>query len=360
MIFVTSPYLPPIEKYMKYVEGIYDRNWLTNNGPLVKELTVRLEEKLGVQNLLLTSSGTMALQIAFKIKNLANKKVTTTPFTFQATYSALEWQGANVDFCDVNKSTWNLDSDLLEKQLASGHRPNCIVPVHTFGNPCNVEHLAKLQSQYGFDVIYDSAHAVTTKTDDGKSILEHGDINCFSLHATKLFHTVEGGGITFKEADELALAQKMINFGLDGEDAASPGINGKLSEFHAAMGLAILDDLSKIEEDRQQQKDLYLKLLESKVEFQQLPLDGKISPSYMPVLFNSETELLNTLSQFNDKGIYPRRYFHPAIHQMQCVKSQGKTWQLPIAEHISQRVLCLPLFFGQPKSQIEEICSFVK
>ncbi|MEM5549628.1 DegT/DnrJ/EryC1/StrS family aminotransferase [Pseudoalteromonas neustonica] len=357
MINVTTPYLPPIEKYIKYVEGIYNRKWLTNSGPLTQELTVRIEERLGVKNLLLTSSGTMALQIAFRIKELKNKSVITTPFSFHATYSALEWQGANIDFCDIDKQTWNLSTQELEKLLKSGKKVDCIVPVHTFGNPCNTKQIAKLKEQFKFDVIYDSAHAITTTDKNKKNILNQGDISCFSLHATKLFHTVEGGGAVFASSEEHEIASSMINFGLTGDKAFQPGINGKLSEFHAAMGLAILDDLEMIEDDRNRQKSYYSKLLNSKVNFQEIAQNTKASPSYMPILFETQAQLNIVQKTLNENSVFPRRYFYPALHQMPVVTKNNKTWQLPKAEFIAQRVLCLPLYYGQTNSQIESICN---
>ncbi|MBH0042955.1 DegT/DnrJ/EryC1/StrS family aminotransferase [Pseudoalteromonas sp. SWXJZ10B] len=357
MVFVTSPYLPSIKKYIKYVESIYENKWLTNNGPLVRELTTRLEERLNIKNLLLTSSGTMSLQIAFRLKQLENQSVITTPFSFHATYSALEWQGANVGFCDIDRKTWNLDIDKLEQILSSGKKVDCVVPVHTFGTPCDVEKIKKLKDKFNFNVIYDSAHAITTRSSKGKNILSYGDISCFSLHATKLFHTVEGGGIVFSNPEEHEIASSMINFGLEGEKAFHPGINGKLSEFHAAMGLAILDDLTMIEEDRFRQKEFYTKLLNSRVNFQDKRSASTISPSYMPVLFEEEPDLVNTITRLNTHDVYPRRYFNPALHQMPIVKQRKVKWSLPEAEYVAKRVLCLPLYFGQTNSQIKSICN---
>ncbi|WP_462150955.1 DegT/DnrJ/EryC1/StrS family aminotransferase [Pseudoalteromonas xiamenensis] len=324
MINVTVPYLPSLSKYIKYVENIYDNNWLTSNGPLVRELTVRLEDKLAVKNLLLTSSGTMALLIAFRVRNVLNKNVLTTPFSFQATYSALEWQGANVSFCDIQNNSWNLDPKLVEKYITDGHRVDCVVPVHTFGNPCDIEAFNHLKNKYNFDLIYDAAHAITTTHSDGKSILSDGDISCFSLQATKLFHTIEGGGMIFNNRDEMEIAAKMINFGFDNTVAIEPGINGKLSEFHAAMGLAILDDLDKIIENREYQKELYEKELKIDLEFQHVENNFVVSPSYMPIVFNSRDELDKSVKNLAKHNIFPRRYFYPAIHKMPFVEKKAE------------------------------------
>ncbi|MBQ4849021.1 DegT/DnrJ/EryC1/StrS aminotransferase family protein [Pseudoalteromonas sp. MMG012] len=359
MTFVTSPYLPSIDKYIKYVESIYSRKLLTNNGPLVKELTKRLEEYLGVKNLLLTSSGTMALQIAFGVKKLQSKNVITTPFTFQATYSALAWQGTQVEFCDINTKTWNLDINILKSLLKQGKKIDCIVPVHTFGNPCDIEQLNNLKAQYDFEIIYDSAHALTTKNSKLESILNYGDINCFSLHATKLFHTIEGGGITFKDRHDFERATKMINFGLDGDDVSELGINGKLSEFHAAMGLAVLDDLSMIIEQRQARVKLYKALLGGNVQYQHQSNDFAVAPAYMPIVLESPNSVISIEKKLQEKNIFPRRYFYPCVHQTSWYKNNFPAVSLPNSEYISARVLCLPLSPVLDKNIIQIICNII-
>lgn len=360
MIHVTSPYLPSMKKYIKYIEGIYERKWLTNNGPLVKELTARLEAYLGVKNLLLVSSGTMALQIAFRIKNLQQKNVISTPFTFQATYSALEWQGAHVDFCDIDSKTWNMDPYLLEEQLSSGKKVDCVVPVHTFGNSCELEHLQKLQEKYKFSLIYDAAHALTTLDDKGKSILTYGDISCFSLHATKLFHTVEGGALVFKNDRELETAKQMINFGLDGDFASEPGINGKLSEFHAAMGLAILDDIDLILSQRKNQITTYKSNLRNCTGYQAINAEHDICPSYMPILLHNENTVMRIIDRLFEFNIFPRRYFHPAINKSPHYQKSYLNVTMPIAEDIASRILCLPLFPGLSNEKILQISNIIK
>ncbi|WP_162197944.1 DegT/DnrJ/EryC1/StrS family aminotransferase [Pseudoalteromonas rubra] len=348
-----------MKKYIKYVEGIYERKWLTNDGPLVKELTARLEAQLGVNNLLLVSSGTMALQIAFRVKNLRNKHVVTTPFTFQATYSALEWQGSHASFCDIDTDTWNMDPYVLEQQLQAGKQVDCVVPVHTFGNSCAVEAFNELQQRYKFDIIYDAAHALTTLDDKNKSILTYGDISCFSLHATKLFHTVEGGALVFKNDSELETARKMINFGLDGEFASEAGINGKLSEFHAAMGLSVLDDLDLILSQRKDQIATYKSLLHNSVNYQAVIVGHDICPSYMPILLPNEHSVLNIINKLAKLNIFPRRYFYPAINKSPYYQKICPNISMPVAENVSSRILCLPLFPGLNKQAISQISNII-
>lgn len=356
MIHVTSPYLPSIKKYTKYIEDIYERKWLTNNGPLVKELTARLEAYLGVKNLLLVSSGTMALQVAFRIKNLAHKRVLTTPFTFQATYSSLEWQGAEITLSDIADDNWNLDPlNLRDTIKNSDNGIDCIVPVHTFGSPCNINEFERLQKEFKFDLIYDASHAVTTKSSNGDSLLKFGDISCFSLHATKLLHTIEGGGIVFKDPEEHQKAQKMINFGLQDNQAVLCGINGKMSEFHAAMGLAVLDDLDIIIKNREEQISLYKNRLEHIVDFQKHFEDYTISPSYMPVLFKSENDVIRAQNELNRHNIFPRRYFYPPVNKMPYTFEKYNELGLKNSNSISSRILCLPLYYKQELRQIDTI-----
>lgn len=359
MTFVTTPYLPPIEKYIKYVKDIYSNKQLTNNGPLVNELTARLEEYLNVNNLLLTSSGTMALQVAFQIKQLRNKHALTTPFTFQATHSSLIWQNAKVKFCDIDQYNWNLDINKLEHKLRSGEQIDCVVPVHTFGNPCDVLKLEQLKAKYKFDIIYDAAHALTTRDINQESILKYGDINCFSLHATKLFHTVEGGGIICKSSEDLELAKKAINFGINGDNVSEIGINGKLSEFHAAMGLAVLDDIDFILEERNKRIALYKSLLGNQVTYQQQNEKVTTAPAYMPIVFEKTKYLIAVVNNLKTLDIFPRRYFYPCIHQTSWFQDNFNTEPFPNAENISERILCLPLHPTLDSKVIHKICEVI-
>ena len=247
MIPVTKPYLPNREKLKSYIDGIYERQWLTNNGQLVQELTQRLENYLGVENLLLVSNGTLALQIAYRalgINEPVNGKpaqAITTPFTFIATASSLKWDGVQPVFADIDPQTWCLAPENIEAEITPQTR--AIVPVHVFGNACNVEAIGDIASRHNLKVIYDAAHAFGVKY-KGESLLKHGDAATLSFHATKLFHTVEGGAIIFKRKKDLERAKKMINFGITGPESIDElGINAKMNEFQAAMGLCILDEM---------------------------------------------------------------------------------------------------------------------
>ncbi len=354
--YVTKPYFPPIEKYFKYIQTAYDNNSLTNNGPLVQKLTERLKNKLGVKHLLLVNNGTIALQVAYQIKNLAGKKVITTPYTFAATATALQWQGAKVVLGDIDTTSWNLAPHSVEQALAK-KQAEAIVAVNLFGQPCELDALESLAKQYKVPLIYDSSHALLS-TYKGKSIFNYGDIHCISFHATKLFHCVEGGAMVFNSEEEYLLAKKLINFGIeDNGDVNFAGINGKLSEVHAAMGLCVLDDIEALVAERQALIDLYKHELNDLVTYQQAPFECYTQPIYMPVQFNTEAELIAAEKALKAANIFPRRYFVPENYKFlkqsssQSIKQCGK---------VANRVLCLPLMNGLPPSKVVDICDIIK
>ena len=247
MIPVTKPYLPSREKLDRYIDGIYERAWLTNNGELVQELTRRLEEYLGVENLLLVANGTLALQIAYRALGVTGRneptEAITTPFTFVATASSLKWEGVEPVFADIDPNTWCLDPTNIEPAITP--RTQAIVPVHVFGNACDVDAIDAIAKKHSLKVIYDASHAFGVKY-QGESLLKHGDAATLSFHATKLFHTGEGGAIVFKRKEDLERAKKMINFGITGpETVEALGINAKMNELQAAMGLCVLDEMEE-------------------------------------------------------------------------------------------------------------------
>lgn len=249
MIPVTKPYLPDRKTLDKYLDGIYEREWLTNNGQLVQDLTARLEEYLGVENLLLVANGTLALQIAYRALGVSGfeyqeqPEAITTPFTFIATASSLKWDGVQPVFADIDPNTWCIDPDNIEKAVTSNTK--AIVPVHVFGNACDVDAIDEIARRHQLKVIYDASHAFGVKY-KGKSLLENGDASTLSFHATKLFHTGEGGAIVFKRKEDLESARKMINFGITGPETIDGiGINAKMNEFQAALGLSVLDEIDE-------------------------------------------------------------------------------------------------------------------
>jgi dTDP-4-amino-4,6-dideoxygalactose transaminase len=355
-VLVTQPYVPSLSKYMHYVEKAFNDKWLTNDGPLLKELTDRLKDYLGVKYLLLVSNGTSALQLAYKIKGLSGKNVISTPFTFPATTTALEWQNANVILSDINKDSWNLDPQAVEQQLTKSDI-SAIVPVNIFGMPCDMGAFDKIGKDSQIPIIYDSAQSMLAKY-NGKSVLQYGDIHCMSFHATKLFHTVEGGALTFNSKDDYERAKRLINFGI-GENGVveEPGINAKMSELHAAMGLCILDDLPMLIENREESVALYSNKLADVITFQKSKNDIYTPPMYMPIKFESEDALLSTLTQLDQHGYTSRRYFYPKNHEF----LQRKTPPfLPVSDTISNKILCFPLMHNLDKEHIYKITNIVK
>jgi dTDP-4-amino-4,6-dideoxygalactose transaminase len=343
MIPVTKPYLPNREKLDRYIDGIYERQWLTNNGPLVQELTRRLEEYLGVENLLLVSNGTLALQIAYRALGISGSEAPaeaiTTPFTFVATASSLKWEGVDPVFVDIDAETWCLDPALVESAITP--RTRAIVPVHVFGNACDVEAIDELGRQHGLKVVYDASHAfgVTYK---GESLLKHGDAATLSFHATKLFHTVEGGAIVFKRKEDLERAKKMINFGITGPETIEEiGINAKMNEFQAAMGLCVLDEMDANMAARHVVWDTYKRELSGSVQLQKRSSLLTYNAAYFPAVFESESVAVQVADLLKVNGVLARRYFFPSL---ESVKFLGDTDHQPVSHDIAKRILCLPIY----------------
>lgn len=341
MINVTKPYLPNIERYKKYIDRIYDTNWLTNDGPLVRELEDRLKEYLEVKNIVLVSNGTLALQIAYRLLDLKGE-VITTPFSFVATASSLTWEHIDPVFADINSTTFNIDTQNVEEKITEN--TSAIVPVHVFGNSCDVESLEALAKKNNLKIVYDAAHAFGVKYKN-KSVLEFGDVSTLSFHATKLFHTIEGGALVFNDDDLYAKAKRMINFGYDNWEIRALGINAKMNEFQAAMGLSHLDDMDEILGKRKALYRGYTDGLKDYVGFQELNPDCSYNYSYMPILLDSEQQTLDVVSMLNGKNIYPRRYFHPSLDTVQYITSDQV---MNVSRDISSRILCLPIYPDLP------------
>ena len=298
MINVTKPYLPDRNKLNEYIDGIYDSVWLTNNGPLVRELTERLKQYLGVDNLLLVSNATTALQIAYKVFGITGKAI-TTPFSFVATTSSLVWVGIEPTFVDIDAESLCIDPSKIESAVTP--ETTAIVPVHVFGNACDVETIEDIAYKYGLKTIYDGAHAFGVQY-KGKSLSSYGDATILSFQATKLFHTIEGGAIIFKNIDDYNKAKKMIYFGIDGSDLITEvGINGKMNEFQAAMGLCVLDSMDTILEKRAKIWHQYNRGLRDYLKIPHINSSASNNFSYFPVIFESEQVLLKVKEVMNNQ-----------------------------------------------------------
>ncbi|KKG09282.1 DegT/DnrJ/EryC1/StrS aminotransferase family protein [Methanosarcina sp. 2.H.A.1B.4] len=349
VINVTKTYLPDRTKLDKYIDKIYSTAWLTNNGQLVKELTARLEEYLGVQNLLLVSNGTLALQIAYKALGVSGQAI-TTPFSFVATTSSLVWEGIEPIFVDIDPKTFCIDPSKIEEAIKP--ETTAIVPVHVFGNACDVEKIEKIAQKYGLKTIYDGAHAFGVQYNGG-SLLSYGDATILSFHATKLFHTIEGGAIIFKNKKDLEKAKLMINFGIAGPDSVTElGINAKMNEFQAAMGLCVLDEMDTILEQRAEIWSHYENVLKDHVQLQKRNSQCNNNYSYFPVLFESEGKLMEVKNAMNAAGINPRRYFYPSLDTLEYLEPHTPQTE---SRDIASRVMCLPLYPGLSINKIEEI-----
>lgn len=338
VINVTKTYLPDRTKLDKYIDKIYSTAWVTNNGQLVKELTTRLEEYLGVQNLLLVTNGTLALQIAYKALGV-NGQAITTPFSFVATTSSLVWEGIEPIFVDIDPETFCIDPSKIEDAITP--KTTAIVPVHVFGNACDVEKIENIAQKYGLKTIYDGAHAFGVQY-NGESLLSYGDATILSFHATKLFHTIEGGAIIFKNKEDYERAKLMINFGIDGPDSVIElGINAKMNEFQAAMGLCVLDEIDTIIEERAKIWHHYQQSLKENLQLMQFNPQASKNYSYFPVVFDSEETLLEVKVALNKQGINPRRYFYPSLDTLDYLQPHDRN---KVSRNISSRILCLPVY----------------
>ncbi len=353
-IYVARPFLPHIDSLMEYVRKIYESRTLTNRGPLVSMLEEELSDFLGVRHLILTANGTLALQVAYRALGL-KQNVITTPFSFVATTSTLVWEGIRPVFADIHPRKLTLDPVNIAKNVTAG--TTGIVPVHVFGNPCDVESIKEIAEDRRLRVVYDAAHAFGVKY-KGKSILNHGDVSILSFHATKLFHTIEGGAIVTSDAETARLVRSMINFGITGYDKISGlGINAKMNEFEAAMGLCVLKNFPRILASYRKAWMTYHESLDGLVDFPELSMHTEWNYSYVPILLRDEKQLLKVKKKLNANRIYPRRYFYPSLDTLQYLVDVSSH---PVSRSVSQRILCLPNYYGLNQVTIKMITKLIK
>lgn len=351
MVSVTKTFLPPQEEYQAILNKAWDKGWITNRGVLVKELENKLMDILGVSNIIATTNGTLPLQIAIKALKLKGE-VITTPFSYVATCSSIVWEGCKPVFVDIHPEYLTIDESKIEESITPA--TSAILATHVFGNPCEVDKIGQIGKKYDLKVIYDAAHCFGVKY-NGKSIFNYGDISTCSFHATKLFHTGEGGAI-FSNSE--ALHDRLFyhhNFGHKGtEDFYGIGINAKMSELQAAMGLSILPYMPQIIQERKRVVDFYDKNLKNLNRLKLRPgTDWNFC--YYPIIFKSEEELLKKKGFLEKEGIFPRRYFYPSLNTLNYVEKQ----QVEITENISSRIMCLPLFGSIKVDILSKICSIL-
>ena len=352
MIPVTKPFLPPFEEYQELVRGVFERNWLTNDGPLVRSLESKLTERFNVPSLFV-SNGTIAIQLAIKALGLKGK-IITTPFSYVATTSSIVWEGCEPVFVDIEPNGFNIDASKIEAAITPD--VTGIIATHCFGIPCDVRAIQKIADKHNLKVIYDAAHAFGT-TVEGKSIFHFGDVSTCSFHATKIFHTIEGGAVFCKNAEVHQRVQCMRNFGHEGpEKFNGMGINGKNSEFHAAMGLVNLGHIDFILERRRAQCIQYFNQLDQLPVRLLDPNDHAWNCSYYSVVFESESRCLEVKNQLENSDISSRRYFYPSLNQI----NDWGTDNCPISSSIASRILCLPVYHTLEMNTASRISEVIK
>ena len=354
MIPVTKSFLPPIGEYLAQVQRAYDNNWLTNRGELVLELEEKLKDYLRVTNILITNNGTIPLQIALKLLGNGGE-IITTPFSYVATTAAIVWENCTPVFVDIHPEYLTIDETKIEAAITP--KTTCILATHVFGNPCNVEEIERIAKKHNLKVIYDAAHAFGVQY-KGKSIFEYGDISTCSFHATKLFHTGEGGAIFCNDSELVKKVYYSHNFGHDGPlNFHGLGINGKISELQAAMGLSVFPYLSEIILKRKNVVEYYNKELNNKhLKRPSLREGAEWNYSYYPILLETEEMLLEVQKALNEMDIFPRRYFYPALNTLPYINSES---EFPIAMKQSSRILCIPLFAEMDVSDLKKIVSII-
>lgn len=354
MINVTQTYMPPLEEYTAQLQRVWDSKWLTNRGELLRELEDGLKEHLRIDNMLIVNNGTIALQLAIKALDLSGE-IITTPFSYVATVSSIVWEGCKPVFVDIDADFLTIDETKIEAAITE--RTSAILATHVYGNPCNVEAIKAIADKHNLKVIYDAAHCFGVQY-KGESILNWGDVSTLSFHATKLFHTGEGGGIVCPDAELAHRIYYMHNFGHRGqEEFWGLGINAKASELQAAMGLCVLRHINEIIARRRSSSQLYDELLaQTAVIRPHLREETEYNFAYHPVLFETEQSLLQAKDALNKEDIFPRRYFYPGLDRLPYVESSS----VPVSTSASERVLCLPLSDALAVADVERICSIIK
>jgi len=363
-IYVTRPMLAPLNMVNKKIKEIWDSQWLTNNGPQHQLLEKAISKTLKTDNVSLFNNGTIALLVAIKALNLKGE-IITTPFTFAATPHSIFWNNLKIVFCDIDPNSMCIDADKIEELITP--KTSAILAVHVFGNPCDVYKIEKIAKKHNLKVIYDCAHAFQLEIDN-KPISSFGDINMFSFHATKLFNTLEGGCLTLKQPELKKKIDLLKNFGiLDEDHVESVGINGKLNEVQAGIGLINLDIINKERDKRKIIEETYIKNLKN-IKGISLYRDKKITKSsyqYFAIQIDEKeygsnrNQLYEKLKKYN---VYSRKYFYPLCSNFSCYinNNSGSSKKLPIANKTVEKVLSLPFYGNLKKIEVKKICQIIK
>lgn len=363
-IYVTRPLLPNIDDYISNVKEIFNSQWLTNMGVKHNELETKLQDVLKVPNVSLFNNGTIALLTALKAMNLPyGSEIITTPFTFAATPHCIAWNNCKPVFCDIEPNTMTIDADKVESLITPN--TSAILGVHVYGFPCNVEKIDKIAKKHNLKVIYDAAHAFSTEI-NGKGIGTFGNITMFSFHATKLFNTIEGGCLTYNDENLKRKIYNLRNFGIQSEEIVEDvGINGKMNEFQAAMGLENLKIYKQEQEKRAEIKAFYDEHL-SKIKgirIPKMPENVTNSYQYYPIVIEDNYPITRNelYDRFKAQNILTRKYFYPVCNDYDCYKNDlaVKLADLTVVNDLKHRVLCLPFYGSLEEETLEFICSFI-
>lgn len=352
-IFVTKSFLPPIKEYEKYLKIIWKNNQLTNQGPVLLELENKLKKYLNIKNFQLVTNGTVALQLALNALDIKEGEIITTPFSYVATTSSILWERCKPVFVDINPKTLCIDPLKIEKAITN--KTKAIMAVHVFGYPCDVEKIGQIAKKHKLKVIYDAAHTFGCEY-KGKSLLDYGDVSTCSFHSTKIFHTVEGGCIVCKNKKVNEKIELIKKFGHLYDDHIRLGINAKMTEFHAAMGMCNIKYVPEIIKSRKNISDAYDNLLKDYIQRPLVPKYLEYNYAYYPAIFKNETETMRVIKKLNENEIYPRRYFYPSLNKLPYL---NKHKRCPISENIASRILCLPLSASLSISNVHRISKLV-
>lgn len=347
----TYPFFPSLDQYNGYLKQIWENQWLTNNGPFLQQFESKVPQTLESHPMLLVSNGTIALQIAIEALQLKGE-IITTPFSYIATSSSISWQNCKPVFVDINADDYAIDPHLIESAITD--KTTAILATHIFGNACDIDAIETIAKKYDLRVIYDAAHCFGTKYKD-QSIFNYGDISTCSFHATKIFHTIEGGGVFTKNKQLLKQLSLLRNFGHNGPEVFDAiGINGKNSEVHAAMGLSILPHLKDILQKRKHQYQLYKSLLATtdKIKFQKINSNVDYNYAYCSIYFPKKIDFERVYHMAKTEQIGLRRYFHPSLNTIPLYVGDS----CPVSEYVSSQIFCLPLYHELSDDEIQIIC----
>jgi dTDP-4-amino-4,6-dideoxygalactose transaminase len=349
-LYVTKSLLPPLKLYSRYLKKIWENGILTNDGPLVRDFEQKLKKLTASRNVICVSNGTIAIQLALRSLHIKGE-VITTPFSFIATTSSILWEGSKPVYADIDPNTLNIDPDCIRKKITK--KTKAILAVHVYGNPCDVDEIQAIAKKYKLKVIYDACHAIGINY-KGKSIYRYGDISTTSFHATKIINTAEGGALFTSDNKTAETLRLQRNFGYKDYVIHMLGINGKLNEFNAALGLANLQYLNYALKKRKDAFELYNTYFKNNKQMSYQSFQAKQNYAYYPVIFKSEKLKKSVIKELNKNNIYPREYFSPSLELV-----FGKKITCPVADDISKRILCLPLSAYSTKNEVAAVSKIV-